>query len=233
MDSSHPLFILPDELWEAIIFDLNLCSLAYLSLTSKYFYDAVGKRFNQEYNTILYSEDKVIPPLNPERHSEYLRMESSRGLVFSFNNKVILYDREISDIDNQSFSPFITSIRSHQEFIDCLNNINRRKHVREEYLYSLDEPILELAKKSAIENIVLSILRIGEAIKNPNYQVFFVWGLRTVRWTTVNIRLFCYPDMIHAIEEDVRKVHSDFHITSEQGHVHLSFQKNTLPIPFA
>lgn len=228
MDSFHPLLILPEELWKQIIFNLDLCSLAYLSLTCSYFYDAVGKRFNQEYNTILYRKDKVVVSFI-NYYSKYKSMSCDKGMIFSCDNIVLLYHHIIHDIAGPPFRPFITSIRSSQELRDTLNRIGNIKELREDYLdpnISFDDIFLEMAKKSAIEGIVSALYEIRKRVNEESCKFIIKWGLHThTMGKTAEICLRMYPDMVALIEKKIRKSYSDFRIKFSQYDTIFRFGK--------
>lgn len=230
MITHQPLFLLPDELWQEIILTLNLYSLRSLSLTCQYFYHSVQKRFSREYNTIIRIKESIFIPLSNNKYTEYKRMVSPRGPIFSHNNIVLLYDRHERDIADTIFTPFITSIHSYQEFLFVMKKMRCYAKFDEDYLdpnIPMTDAVLELAKISAIENIVRSVHRIKTLVPGHCKKTYFTWGILTKnRLTTACINLYRYSDVINRITKEMRKTYLEFHIEFENTHPYLCFDND-------
>ena len=110
------LFILPQEIWDSIINNLNISSLYSLHWVDRFFHYRIQECFSKkEYNTVLIHNKKIITPL-PHVYTEYSKISTSKGALYIINNMIEPYGIKRSELTFYSNDPLLTTIRTYKEF---------------------------------------------------------------------------------------------------------------------
>lgn len=218
MDSFRlPLFLFPEEIWRRIMVFLHLLDLGAFRLACSDFYRITHSYFNQEYNTILREKkSKKITTLIPSYYSQYQMGIKYMYALFSINDKVLLYDRPLKDFERViSFSPFLTTIRSYEDFLRILNLMD---HLYEEPLNrenSLEEELEEYSRNYIIKERCDAILEkvnrhsvLTEEQQRIYDRIQLVWMVETnSQHKEAFIDLKKYSDIWENIVERVKESH--------------------------